>query len=101
MFNPQSISLSIAMLGWTFMFGLSSIFAVFIFEGKGIYRTIRILFLLNGIFCLLGGIGFVLQNSGLVNLTINMGMGGTMTVLTIVLSIFFWKEGIKTQQSNV
>ncbi|XOV94372.1 MAG: hypothetical protein ACFHWX_06635 [Bacteroidota bacterium] len=101
MFNPNSISLSIAMLGWTFMFGLSSIFIAPIFEGKGIKRTIQILFWLNGIFCLVGGIGFVLQNVILVNLTINMGMGGTMTVLTIILSRFFWKEKIKTPQQNL
>lgn len=89
MFNPNSISLSIAMLGWTFMFGISSLCAAPIFEGKGIRKTIRVLLFLNGIFCISGGLGFLLQKKNLVNLTINMGMGGTMTVLTIVLTIFF------------
>lgn len=98
MFNPNSISLSIAMLGWTIMFGLSSLFAVPIFEGKGISRTIRVLFILNGVFCLLGGFGFLIQNIALVNLTINMGMGGVMTILTIVLSRYFWKKRITTPQ---
>jgi len=101
MFNPNSISLSIAMFGWTFMLGLSSIFAAPIFEGKGIKRTIQILFFLNGFFCLVGGIGFVLQNASLVNLSINVGMGGTLTVLTIILSRFFWKEKITTPQQNL
>lgn len=100
MFNPNSMSLAIAMLGWTFMFGLSSLFAAPIFEGKGIRRSIRILFILNGICCLLGGIGFVIQNANLVNLTINLGMGGIMTILMIVLSIFFWNEKA-TLQPNI
>lgn len=96
MFNPNSASLSIAMLGWTIMFGLSSLFITPVFEGRGISRTIRILFGLNGIFCLLGGFGFVFQNVALVNLSLNIGMGGVMTVLTIVLSRYFYLKRIKT-----
>ncbi len=92
MFNPNSITLSIAMLGWTVMLGLSSLFAVPLLGGKRRAKTIRILFLLNGVFCLLGGIGFMLQRIVLVNLSINLGMGGTMTVLTIVLTVYFMKS---------
>ncbi|MFC1731074.1 hypothetical protein ACFL6I_12140 [candidate division KSB1 bacterium] len=101
MLNPNSISLSIAMLGWTIMFGLSSLFAASIFEGKGISRTIRVLFVVNGIFCLLGGFGFLIQNITLVNLTMNMGMGGVMTILTIVLSRYFWKKRITTPPQSI
>lgn len=41
--------------------------------GLCLARVIRIAFLLNGIFCLLGGIGYVLEK---VFLAINFGMGG-------------------------
>lgn len=90
MFNPHSIILAIAMLGWTIMFGLSSLFVAPVFEGRGISKTIRVLFIINGVFCLLGGVGFVRQSFLIVNLTINMGMGGTMTALSVVLSRYFW-----------
>jgi len=90
MFNPHSVILSIAMLGWTVMFGLSSLFVAPVFEGQGISKAIRILFIANGAFCLIGGIAFVLQNTALVNLTINLGMGGTTTVLSIILARYFW-----------
>lgn len=87
MFNPASISLSIAMLGWTFFLGLSSLFTAPVIGNK----TIRILFILNGIFCILGGFGFLLRNTALVNLTINLGMGGAVTLLSI-LSVFFFRK---------
>jgi len=92
MFNPNSVSLSIAMLGWTVLFGLSSLFASRAIEGMRLAKTIRILFLLNGFFCLLGGFGFVFQFVMLVNFTMNIGMGGTMTALTICLSIYFGRK---------
>ena len=92
MFNPNSVSLSLAMLGWTFMFGLSSFFTAFVFQARGIDRTIRNLFLLNGIFCFIGGIGFLAQNIFLINLGVNVGMGGIMTLLTIVLTFYYYQE---------
>jgi hypothetical protein len=92
MFNPNSVSLSMAILGWTFMFALSSLFVAPVFQGKGRHRTIRILFQLNGIFCLLGGLGYVIQNVPLINLGINLGMGSVVTILTIVLTLHFRQE---------
>ncbi len=92
MFNPDSVILSIAMLGWTVMFGLSSLFISKVFQARGRDRTIRNLFVLNGVCCLLGGIGFVFQNVVLVNLTINLGMGGIMTFLTIMLTWHYHQE---------
>ena len=59
MVNPSSIVLAILMLGWTLFFGLSSLFVAPIFSGGKLENTIKIAFLANGIFCLLGGIGFV------------------------------------------
>jgi hypothetical protein len=92
MFNPNSVSLSLAILGWTFMFALSSLFVAPVFQGQGRHKTIRILFQLNGIFCLLGGLGYVIQNVPLINLGINLGMGSVVTVLTIILTLHFRQE---------
>ena len=92
MFNPDSVILSIGMLGWTVMFALSSLFVSRVFQARGRDRTIRNLFVLNGLFCFLGGIGFILQSDLLINLGINLGMGGVMTVLTIFLTRHFHQE---------
>ncbi len=100
MFNPNSISLSIAMLGWTLIFGLSSLFASLAIKGTRLAKTICILFLLNGLFCLLGSFGFVFQFVMLVNFTMNIGMGYTMTVLSICLSIYFGKKIIGKETKN-
>lgn len=91
MFNPNAVILSIAMLGWTLCLGLSSLFIAPVFKGRGLAKAIRILFLLNGLFCLSGGVGFVFQITPLVNFAMNFAMGGVMTALAIILSIYFCK----------
>lgn len=87
--NPYSAFAALNMLGWTVGLGLSSLFIAPVFTGGGLAQVIRIAFLLNGIFCLLGGIGYVLEIATLVFLAINLGMGGAVTVLTIALCFFF------------
>lgn len=87
--NPYSAFSALNMLGWTVGFGLSSLFIAPVFTGDGLAQVIRIAFWLNGLFCLLGGIGYVLEIVALVFLSINFGMGGAMTVLTIALCLFF------------
>ena len=91
-FNPTAAILSINMLGFTLFFGLSSLFIAPVIKGKGLNKAVRILFLLNGIFCLLGLFGFLMENIFLVNLTINLGMGGVVTVLTVLLCIYFKRK---------
>ena len=100
MVNPSSIILAILMLGWTLFFGLSSLFAAPIFSGSRLESTIKIAFLANGIFCLLGGIGFVLDIKVLVFLTINFGMGGAVMVATIALTNLF-KRQLETPRSLI
>ena len=90
MFNPVAPILGIAMLGWTWMLGLSSLFMALALPHLGRLRAIRVLFFLNALFCTLGGIGFFLQNFMLVNLSMNMGMGGIVTSLMIVLTLYFF-----------
>lgn len=87
--RPDSVITAINMLGWTLFFGLSSIFMAPVFAGARLEKCIRVLFFLNGAICLLAGIGFVIDNILLVFLTINLGMGGAVTAITILLTIFF------------
>ena len=89
MVNPGAAILAVNMLGWTLFFGLSSLFAGVVFSGSRLEKVIRYAFLLNGIFCLLGGIGFLFEITALVFLTINLGMGASVLVITIALTFLF------------
>ena len=93
MVNPGAAILSINMLGWTLFFGLSSLFVSPVFAGSRLEKVIRYAFLLNGIFCLLGGIGFLFEITVLVFLTINLGMGASVLVVTIALAVLFKTKG--------
>ncbi len=87
--KPDSAISAINMLGWTLFFGLSSLFVAPVFSGEKIQTSIRSLFILNGVCCLLGGIGYTIENATLVFLTINLGMGGCVTILGFLLAIYF------------
>ena len=87
--NPYGALSAFNMLGWTLFFGLSSLFAAPVFSGSRLANTIRWLFVINGIMCLLGGIGYALEITTLVFFTINFGMGGAVMVLTIALCVYF------------
>jgi hypothetical protein len=87
--KPDSVISAINMLGWSLFLGLSSIFIAPIFSGNKLENALKRLLLLNGIFCFLGGIGYVFENVPIVFLTINFGMGGCVTALSILLTIFF------------
>lgn len=91
--KPDSALAAVNMLGWTLFFGLSSLFAAPVFNGGGLASAIKVLFILNGIFCLLAGIGFVFDLVALVFVTINLGMGGAVTAVTILLAVFFRRLG--------
>lgn len=87
--NPYGALSALNMLGWTLFFGLSSLFLAPAFSGDRLAKVIRWLFVINGIMCLLGGIGYVLEITALVFFTINFGMGGAVTLLTIALCFYF------------
>jgi len=87
--KPDSVSAAINMLGWTLFFGLSSLLIAPVFSGDKLSKAIRILLIVNGIFCLLAGIGYGLDWTVLVFLTINLGMGGTVLAFTVLLCFFF------------
>jgi len=87
--NPYGALSALNMLGWTLFFGLSSLFVAPVFSGSRLANIIRWLFVINGVMCLLGGIGYALEITPLVFFTINFGMGGAVTVLTLALCVFF------------
>jgi hypothetical protein len=89
--NPYSAMSAVNMLGWTVFLGLSSLFVAPAFSGGRLATVIRYAFLANGVFCLLGGIGYVMDIVVLVFLAINFGMGGAVTLLTVALALFFWR----------
>ncbi len=87
--NPLSAVSAMNMLGWTLFLGLASLFLVPVFANGRLQKTIRIAFLLNAIFCLLGGVSYFMQWIVLLFLTINLGMGGAVTVAMMALALYF------------
>ena len=90
--NPVSMASAINMLGWTLFLGLGSLFVAPVFTGDRLRAVIRYSFLLNGIFCLLGGIGYALAIVPLVFWTVNFGMGGAVLVAAISLGLLFGRK---------
>jgi len=87
--NPFSAMSAINMLGFTLFFGLSSLFVAPVFSGGRLEKVIRIAFLANGVFVLVGGVSYLFQWLVLLFLTINLGMGAAMMVATVALAIWF------------
>ena len=92
MFNPDSVSLSIGMLGWTLMLGISSFFAAFSFGTTRLGRWISIMFFLNAFFCFTGLLAFLIRSTLLVNLSMNLGMGFMITLIPCFLIIYFLRK---------
>ena len=91
--NPLSAVAAVNVLGWSLFFGLASLFAALLFSGRGLPIFIRICFAINGVMCLLGGVGYVLDNAALVFLTLNFGMGGAVLGFAIGLAVYFRRLG--------
>jgi hypothetical protein len=87
--NPHSALLAANMLGWTLFFGLSSLLVAPVFTQGRLEKWIRILFMANGITCLLGAVAFALQNVLLINLLMNFLMGGLILAASITLCVYF------------
>jgi hypothetical protein len=75
--------------GWSLFLGLSSLLAAPLFGGQRLEKLIRAFFIINGVCCLLGGIGYVFDLTTLVFLTIDLGMGGSVMAITAALCVFF------------
>ncbi|HWR27709.1 MAG TPA: hypothetical protein VN377_04645 [Candidatus Thermoplasmatota archaeon] len=77
--NPQSMMMTIEVLGYFFM-GLSTLFIAPIFQSGKLEKAIRLLFVFNGVLGIGGAIGFAL------NLDWRILIGGLL-VWTIVMPI--------------
>ena len=87
--NPYGALLSVNMLGVTLYLGLASLFAAFVFGNGRLEKVIKIALLLNGIFCLTGGVAYAFELTTLLFITINLGMGMAVLVATISLTVWF------------
>ncbi|MFT4415478.1 hypothetical protein ACLM5H_16585 [Fredinandcohnia humi] len=90
-FNPKSFMFAINMLGWSLFLGLSCLFLGIIFKGKGINLGIRVSMYSTGMFCLIGFVGFVLDNKFFLFI-FQIGMTIGLTTSAILLSIVFKKR---------
>lgn len=90
-FYPYAGILSIGMLGITVFLGLSSLFLAPVFKSKNKReRSIQLFLWINGLCCLLGGVSYVMDWKILINLTINLGMGGSLIILSFLLAFHFF-----------
>ncbi len=87
--NPYGALPALNMLGWTLFLGLSSLFLAPAVCGGRLAKAVRWLFVVNGVMCLVGGVGYVLEITALVFFTINFGMGGAVILLTVALCFWF------------
>jgi hypothetical protein len=90
--NPTSIIAAVNLLGWTLFLGLSSLFIVPIFKGGRLEKVIKYSFMANGIFCILGSIGYVF-NIYILNFVFFNGMGASIIAIGISSSILFRRIG--------
>lgn len=91
-FYPYAGILSIGMLGITIFLGLSSLFVAPVFRGSKLKRWICFFFIVNGLSCLIGGLAFLLDHKILIHLTINIGMGGALMILSLLLTRYFYQR---------
>ena len=92
--NPNSVMTSTDMLGWTLFLGLSSLFIHTIFTGDKLHKVIRYAFLLNGISCMIAGVGYLFQIDILTFVFINLGVGGAIITVAIAsLKLFKRLQG--------
>ncbi len=87
--NPYSSSAAMNMLGWSVFLGLASLCAAPVFGSGGLVRVIRYALIANGVICLMGGAGYVLENTLVVFITMNPLMGGAVLVMTSALAVYF------------
>jgi len=95
--NPASFSTSFNLLAWTLFLGLASFFAIPLFSASGTDRKIRLLFMINGILCLLGAIGYAFGIMFLNVLYFN-GMGLCVLLLGFYLAQHFRNESARVRE---
>lgn len=87
--NPMSAMTGLNMLGWSVFLGLASLFVAPVFGDGRLEKSIKALWVLNGLCCLLGGLSYIYEFSLGVFLFITFGMGGAVTVATLLIGVWF------------
>jgi Na+-driven multidrug efflux pump len=77
------------MLGWTLMLGIASFFFAFMFENKGRQKWLRNFHFINSFCCLLALIGFLLRYDLLTFPAINLGVGASISVISVLGYLIF------------
>lgn len=90
--NTSSPMYALVMLGWTLFLGLSSLFLVPVFSGGRLERVLKVSFLANGSFCIIGCLGYV-ADIMLLNILYVGGMGTSMIVVSVSLAVLFRRIG--------
>lgn len=83
--NPTSVLSSINMLSWTIMLGFSALFTFWSLGQKKGTIWIKKGLLVTSISCFLAGLGFLFQIDILTFLTINIGMGGGVLLVSLAI----------------
>jgi hypothetical protein len=97
---PYSGLAAMNMLGWTLFLGLSSLFVAPAFAGDRLAKLLRFSFIANGLFCLIGGIGYVFEITLLVFFCTTLGMGAAVTTFSIALCFWFRRSAIPSRGIN-
>jgi len=87
--NPYSAVSAVNMLGWTLFLGLASLFLAPVFAGDRLARAVRWALIANGVCCLLGGVGYVLDIVWLVLVTVDFGMGAAVLAASVLMAVWF------------
>ena len=87
--NPYGGLAAMNMLGWTLFLGLSSLFVAPVFRNGRLEKLLHIAFIANGIFCLVGGIAYVLEITLLIFVCTTLGMGASVIVIAVALCFWF------------
>jgi len=87
--NTISGIAAVNMLGWTIFFGLSCIFAAWVFGNTRIERIIKCALLANGIMMFSSAVGYLFDIAVLIFLCMNIGMGAAVLTAEIYLSKLF------------
>lgn len=87
--NPNAAILAVNMLGWTLFLGLASLCMVPLFRGGRLEKVIRYGWLVNGIACLVGGVGFVFGWVLVIFVAMNLMVGGALLAVFGGLCVWF------------
>lgn len=90
--NPYSAFAALNMMGWTIFLGLSSLFVAPVFGGGRLETVIRWAFLVNGVNCLVGALGYVFNITLVVFLSMNLVLGGALITVMVGLALWMRKK---------